>query len=321
MYTQDLEILNPELQTKQMSEKYQLMDTRQLVTELLALGGGDIFELHPTKGIFCPIKRKTQTPYAQHHVRVRIKQPVVAGGDVLHYELRIKNSYDGSCQFEVNLGIFRLVCSNGLVVKLEGFGDTKIRHIGTPAEEAMNIARQLGEQLPEIRKVRELFVERQLTDAEKIEFAMKAAKIRWEGKFTEADATKLLESTRPEDDGNSLWVVYNRVQEKMLNSGFKTEGMKKSSKEIRNAHRELELNQTLFELANSFIEVPEVQADLENYAKVNEDSFEAPVEEVADLEMVEIPEAPNKFVYEGPSRKRVKNPAYEQWVELYGDLV
>ena len=50
-------------------------------------------------------------------------------------KLRINNSYDGRVKYAFNLGFYRLICSNGMVIPLEGFEDKnidiKMRH--TPA--------------------------------------------------------------------------------------------------------------------------------------------------------------------------------------------
>lgn len=301
-YTQNVTILDPRNQTRQMSEKYQMMDTEALVNEFLSMNDGTLFELHPTKGIYYHKNRKTGEIYAPHYVRLRVKTPVV-DGDVYHYELRIRNSYDGTCAFEVTVGIFRLVCGNGLVIPVEQFSNSKVRHIGTPSEEAMNIARTFAQQLPELTRVRNSFKKCQLTHDQQITFAKKAFKLRKNEDLSSEDAQRLLEVTRIEDAGNSLWVVFNRIQEKLMNGGFKSEGMKKAQRGINDANVDLSLNRKLFELAYQYVD--------------NTTTIEA--EEV--VEDVQIPTKPNKYVYEGSSRNRRANPEYAKWMELYGDLV
>jgi hypothetical protein len=43
-------------------------------------------------------------------------------------------------------------------------------------------------------------------------FALEALRLRWPGREPKADLEEILTARRAEDRGDSLWVVYNRVQ-------------------------------------------------------------------------------------------------------------
>lgn len=326
MTTTDISHLNPELNPKfgQMSQKYVLMNSQELVQGLLDLKskGEPVFELRSIQF------RKSRSPRMQyvgsHLIRIRTRQSFNVGKeDAVHPEILIKNSYDGHSQFEVRMGIFRLVCSNGLVIQTADFGEIKLRHMGTPAEAAFDIAKQFAANLPKFQEVQTQLTSRVLSDEEMVDFATKAAAIRFKEKFNEADAETLLASTRDQDNGNDMWKVFNRVQEKLMQGGIKFESMKKKAKGISRAQEDVRINKELFELAMSF-----VNSDPEANPTNPEEEFEE-VEaqevvphltaEVADLETVEIPAKPTKFLYEGG--RRSKNPAYDRWVENFGDLV
>ena len=47
--------------------------------------------------------------------------------------------------------------------------------------------------------------------------ATDAARIRF-GNTTQFDVNQLLESIRPEDEGNDVWTVFNRIQENLTQS-------------------------------------------------------------------------------------------------------
>jgi hypothetical protein len=49
---------------------------------------------------------------------------------MLSQELFLTNSHDGFNSFQFRVGIYRLVCSNGLVVADEEFSAFRIRHKG-----------------------------------------------------------------------------------------------------------------------------------------------------------------------------------------------
>lgn len=322
-----LDQLDPINCTKQMSDKYVTMDTRALIENLLSLTskGNPVFQL---RSIQCGRKKGSNEPQVtkgRHVVRIQtVKSYIVGKEDGVHPELVITNSYDGSTTFKVQMGIFRLVCSNGLVIQTQDFGQINLRHMGTPAETAFDIVKQFAANLPKFQQIQNALIERKLTDEEMIEFAMKAAQVRFKNEFTEADAAILLEVTRPQDDGNDLWKVFNRCQEKIMAGGFKGENMKKRGKAIVRADEDLRINKELFELAMSFVNNDpesnpqpnaEVLVEVEPEALVPEI-----VDEVADLEVAVVDvlnvteEEPAKMVKHPGTGRMIPNPLYNKWL-------
>jgi len=108
------------------SDVYEVVPNLRVVTDLLkAFEGTDI----------------KVTGWAKHDSRFAIdmvfmdKSLSMGKGDDIAPKLRINNSYDGRVKYAFNLGFYRLICSNGMVIPLEGFEDKnidiKMRH--TPA--------------------------------------------------------------------------------------------------------------------------------------------------------------------------------------------
>jgi hypothetical protein len=86
------------------------------------------------------------------------------------------------------------------------------------------------------------------------EFARKAAEIRFGAeqiRNIQIDYDKLVEPTRPEDQGSDLWSVFNVVQEKLVHGMFEyTSGNKlRKARKIKNFKQDLDLNAKLYELA------------------------------------------------------------------------
>lgn len=243
--------LNPALQTtKQMSKHYVSMDTQVMVQTLLDLKskGNPVFELRSIQAR----KSKKGALRGVHIVRVKTIMPYEINGETLFPEIVIHNSYDGSCPLKVDMGVFRLVCTNGLVIKSADLGSIKIRHMGTPQEVAFDVVKQFAANLPKFTTAQEVLVNKVLTDDQMIDFAMKAAELRWKSAFTREEAEKLLEVARPEDEGSNLWVVMNRVQEKLMAGGIKTKSMKRTARRVLNGVVDVEMNSKLFELATEF---------------------------------------------------------------------
>lgn len=327
MTTTDIQHLNPELNPKfgQMSQKYVLMNSQELVRGLLDLKskGEPVFELRSIQ--FRKSRSERMQYVGSHLIRIRtVRSFEVGKGDIVHPEILIKNSYDGHSQFEVRMGIFRLVCSNGLVIQTQDFGEIKLRHMGTPAEAAFDIAKQFAANLPKFQEVQNALVERTLTDEEMIQFATKAAALRFKEKFSETDAETLLASTRDQDNGNDLWKVFNRVQEKLMQGGMKFEGMKKKAKGITRAQEDIRINKELFALAMSFVnndpEGNPQPADEDLVEVATEELVPETVDEVADLEVAVVDlltvteEAPAKMVKHPGTGRMIPNPLYNKWL-------
>lgn len=252
-----LESLNPANQTSRtMSNRYVVMDTRKVVETILEnvdASGNPVFEI---RSIETKRGRKTKSLAGRgvHLVRIRTIKSYKLNNDDVHPEIVIKNSYDGSSALECYVGIFRLVCTNGLVIPVKNseFGRIKIRHTGTSEQAAFDIVSGFTAHLRETVEVQRKLAVTNLTEEQAIDFAMKASKLRWDGAFSVEDTEKLLEVARPEDKGSNLWVILNRVQEKLINGGIKASDMKKTSRAITNVQKNIEINTKLYDLAYEY---------------------------------------------------------------------
>lgn len=253
----NLATVSSTLQTsKKMSAKYVWLDTEKLVNYLLGLTskGEPVFELVDIKN-----SRGKTAGRGKHIVRLRAVHQYQVGGDWCQPELVIINSYDGSCPLRVEMGIFRLVCTNGMIVKSKDLGELKIRHMGTPEDAVRDIITQFAAKSTTFISAQQRLAETVLTDDQIIEFALKAAQTRWDKKFTEEDAKILLEVARPEDEGNTAWHVMNRIQEKIMAGGYKLTGQKRQAKAIKNASEYVRVNAELFQLASEYCEFEMVE--------------------------------------------------------------
>ena len=116
--TTDISILNPTLQTsKEMSKRYIWMDTQKIVNTILGMTskGEQVFELRSIQTK--KSQKGTTVGRGIHIVRLKTITPYEMNGDLIHPEIVIKNSYDGSCPLECYVGVFRVVCTNGMIVR------------------------------------------------------------------------------------------------------------------------------------------------------------------------------------------------------------
>jgi hypothetical protein len=168
--------------------------------------------------------------------------------------------------FKFSVGIFRLVCSNGLVVADEQFSDFRIKHKGYSFEELRNVVRQAVEDLPNRVQVMNDMRARTLTQQEKEKLAIDAMLIRAGIKPNSEEATKfnyddetivdILEPKRSEDKGDDLWRVFNVIQEKITQGEFHAalKGAKvRKVRKIKSFEKDMKVNKELFKLATALV--------------------------------------------------------------------
>lgn len=168
------------------------------------------------------------------------------------------NSHDGSTAVKFEMGVFRLVCENGLVIKSTDFGGFKMRHMGYSFEDLRGYISELVNTLPIVVENLNKFSQFEMTPEEQYNFAVKAVEARFgEEKVLPAnDINYLLAAERREDVGNNVWLVLNRVQEKLTNGGFgylNAKGKVRKSRAVKNFTQDLDMNKKLWELAEEFI--------------------------------------------------------------------
>lgn len=178
----------------------------------------------------------------------------------------LMNSYDGFNAFTFRVGLFRCVCSNGLVVCTESFVDVKIRHINYTEEKLREVVassiKAVDNQIGTFNAMRTVT----LTPEQKTELAINALRFR---KGLPDDApmvadeegiTDLLEPTRDEDKEDTLWAVFNILQEKITKGGATVGINGKKARKMRGIvsfSKDIAINQRLYQAATAYLPVDE----------------------------------------------------------------
>jgi hypothetical protein len=212
-------------------------------------------------------KGKT-TIFSKHMISFQNPDIMIKGndGDDAFPRIIMTNSHDGFNAFQFKVGIYRLVCSNGLVVADEELSDFKIRHKGYTFNELRNVVSEAVKTLPAKVQVLNKMKSKILTQEEKNKLALDAMIIRAGIKLNTPEATKfnydeetiedILEPTRDADKGDDLWKVFNIVQEKVTQGGFSAalKGAKvRKVRKIKSFEKDLKINQDLFKLATALV--------------------------------------------------------------------
>lgn len=190
--------------------------------------------------------------YGLHELRFRNGQLPKVGDSLI--EAVIRNSHNGLTTFSVSAGLHRLVCSNGLTVPTSLSESFKLRHKNFDLDEVKRLTESFAGRLPVIQGSVNKMMERTLNEGEKTEFVKKATAIRWKvGSVPKnLDLNKILEPNRDGDKGDSLWSVFNVVQEKFVRGGVEyksNSGRKTGMRGLSNIITTNQVNTKLWELA------------------------------------------------------------------------
>ena len=178
-------------------------------------------------------------------------------GDTL-VEAIIRNSHNGTSTLSVSAGLFRLCCSNGLTVATSAADSFKVRHAGFELDDVKRITEDFAKKLPLIEGSVNRMMERELTIDEKIDFVRKSAEVRWKTGSVPAtlDYEEILNPLRDADNGDSLWQVFNVVQEKWIRGGIQYKSNKGRKTQLRTLSDILTtniINTKLWELAEEMV--------------------------------------------------------------------
>ena len=231
-------------------EKYTHIPTSRVIEDIRSLAW-DVVDAKQVQS-----RKEKTNGVGKHLVIFRNDDVVVSGsdGDTVYPQILLTNSHDGKNAFQFQAGLFRLVCENGLVISTQDFEKVKIRHMGYTFEELQTQIRAMVERLPLTVESMNKMKQIELNEEQMVEFANRALEIRFDTAQMERiaiDINQLLEVDRNEDKGDDVWVVFNRIQEKLINGGFNyTSGSKsRKARRIKNFQQDARVNSELFDLA------------------------------------------------------------------------
>jgi hypothetical protein len=225
-----------------LTDKYIQTPTSRVVEDLMSLGW------QVTKAQ--EVKARKGQGFQKHIIVFRNPEIMIKGkdGDDSFPQILLTNSHDGKAAFNFRVGIFRLVCSNGLVISDADFSNVSIRHINYTFESLQAKVAEMITKLPNLVQKINLFKSTALTEDQMADFAQKAMQLRTKERVNIMD---VLTPDRPQDSGNDLWVVFNRVQEKLLGGSYRAG--KRKARSVKNFQKDIELNEKLFELAEAYL--------------------------------------------------------------------
>lgn len=169
-------------------------------------------------------------------------------------ELVLINSHDGTTSFQLMAGIFRIVCSNGLVTMSENLGMQKFTHMGHTLDEVVEstlkfAARAAAENAETVERMRTVNVSMK----EALEMAKEAAIIRLGNDNSKIENYKnLLNPRRHEDNVEpTVWNVFNVLQENCIKGGQNIGSDNRVMRELKGIPNLMRVNTELWKMANN----------------------------------------------------------------------
>ena len=235
------------------SDKYHFIPTIDVINEIKANNW------YPVSVSEASVRDEDKEGYQQHLVKFRHFD------DLLHpqdnaVELLLFNSHDRSKSFTISAGIYRFVCSNGLVIADSVFESYKIKHLGDRendvARAVTNITAIKPKLMDKIQKLESI----ELTQLEQESFARSSVPLRFE-KHLQVDYRDLLVPHRDEDIKDDLYTTLNVIQENLLRGNISgvnnITGRRFTSKEITSISKDVDVNQGLWDIAERIYSIKE----------------------------------------------------------------
>ena len=250
--TQNYPSIFAETPSSLVSQKYQFIKTSDVLNSFYEFGW------NPRQMTEVKARKPHTLGFQKHLIRLTNPgfSPVKNIGDEIP-EIILTNSHDGKNSFSFRIGIYRMVCSNGLIIPTEEFSSVTIKHVGNVKSQVQEVIEKMSSNFPSVYSDVTKMKTRVMSPTEIRDFAKKAVVLRSEDlpDRLSSGIEKILEVKRSEDEGNDLWKVYNRAQENLMGGNFETRTKRgnRSGTSIRSIDRGIKMNEGLWSLAKAYL--------------------------------------------------------------------
>lgn len=232
------------------SGTYVFISTKELVTALLDAG------FVATQASQSRVRAGHDAAYARHLLRFQHTRESVTLADAIP-QIVLINSHDGKCSYQLRAGLYRPICTNGLLTRLGDFGLIHVPHRGNVVQNVVDGALALTRDFSRVGAVIERMAALQLTQDQRVRFANEALSVRYvRGAHQPITAEQVLVPRRAADSGLDLWRVFNVVQENLMRGGVtgrSANGRAMQSRAIRAIREDVRINNELWQLATALL--------------------------------------------------------------------
>lgn len=239
------------------SERYTYIPTIEIVDGLRANGFAPMFVKQGKSRV------EGKAEFTKHLIRFRwqgdaAQTGVRRVGDVFP-EVVLVNSHDGTSSYQLNAGLMRLVCLNGMMVSDRQFAAIKLPHKGDIVGQVIEGSYEVIEESRKAMGVAREWSGIELKQEEQLLLAQAVHSVR----FADADGQvttpirpeQMLGVRRHDDRPSDLWTVSNRIQENAIRGGLSAMGRDAlnrprmvTTREVRGIDGDTRLNKAIWAL-------------------------------------------------------------------------
>ena len=228
------------------SQRYAYIPTATVLTELRKEG------FQPFMVTQTRTRHEDRRDFTKHMIRLRHASQINARGEA--NEIILLNSHDGTSSYQMLAGMFRFVCSNGLVCG-DTVADVRVPHKGDVAGQVIEGAYQVLHSFDRALESRESMQAITLDEGEAEVFARAALSLKYDDPDKPAPITEsqILMPRRFDDRRPDLWMTFNRVQENLTKgglSGRSANGRRQQTRPVQGIDSDIRLNRALWLLAD-----------------------------------------------------------------------
>ena len=228
------------------SQRYAYIPTATVLTELRKEG------FQPFMVTQTRTRHEDRRDYTKHMIRLRHASQINARGEA--NEIILLNSHDGTSSYQMLAGMFRFVCSNGLVCG-DTVADVRVPHKGDVAGQVIEGAYQVLHGFDRALESRESMQAITLDEGEAEVFARAALSLKYDDPDKPAPITEsqILMPRRFDDRRPDLWMTFNRIQENLTKgglSGRSANGRRQQTRPVQGIDSDVRLNRALWLLAD-----------------------------------------------------------------------
>jgi hypothetical protein len=242
------------------SNRYTYIPTSQIVEHLMQSDYG-VFAVNQGGS-----RDEEKRGFTKHMLRFRpLSQVLQVGGT--HNEIVLLNSHDGTSAYRLMAGVFRLVCSNGLIVADSLVSDIRVKHSGDILADVARGVDDMRDQLPRIGDRVQAMQAITMSPPEATAFADAALTVKYGTEPAPITAGQLLSVRRADDRPATLWNTLNTVQENVIrggnhyrretrdDAGRLTAVQRRTTQPVNSVDGQTSLNRALWTLAEKMAEL------------------------------------------------------------------
>lgn len=228
------------------SERYSYIPTAAILTELRKEG------FQPFMVTQTRVRDEGKREHTKHMLRLRHASQI-NGAEA--NEIVLLNSHDGTSSYQMLAGMFRFVCSNGLVCG-DTVADVRVPHKGDVAGSVIEGAFEVLSGFERVKESREAMRAITLDEGEAEVFARSALALKYDptdNKPAPITESQILMPRRFDDRRPDLWSVFNRTQENLTKGGLhgrSANGRRQQTRPVQGIDSDVRLNRALWMLAD-----------------------------------------------------------------------